>query len=273
MSKSDPSSSKPQGGEFSALDKHGLYKAIYERRDVRAQFIDTTIPDEVLARVLMAAHHAPSVGFMQPWNFIVVKSSPVKQQILNAFQGANEEAAQLFKAEKSNNESREQSYRALKLEGIIEAPINLCITCDRDRVGPVALGRTAQPEMDLYSSVCAVQNLWLAARSEGLGVGWVSIIHKEALHNILGIPENIVPIAYLCMGYTSQFLDQPELATKGWRQRLPLDELISFDRWKDSEHTSTTELQTDNNKEEAGTDDQQNLLELIKDMQKNQTFY
>jgi len=126
---------------------------------------------------------------------------------------------------------RREAYRSLRLEGILEAPVNLCVTCDRDRDGPVVLGRTHQKAMDLYSTVCAVQNLWLAARAEGLGVGWVSIFHKAAIRDILKLPERILPVAYLCIGHVSHFLDQPELAASGWRQRLPLDELIHFDAW------------------------------------------
>lgn len=120
----------------------------------------------------------------------------------------------------------------MKLEGILEAPVNLGITCDRSRAGPVVIGRTHIPEMDLFSSVCAVQNLWLAARCEGLGVGWVSIFDPEALKQTLGLTSpHVVPVAYLCMGWVSHFHEQPELASAGWRERLPLEGLIHFDQW------------------------------------------
>ncbi len=214
---------------FTDTARDAVYQAIFSRRDVRGQFLPTPIPDDVLSRVLMAAHHAPSVGFMQPWNFLVVRSPEVKQRVRSLFDTAHQEAANLFDGE------RRKTYSQLKLEGIVESPINLCITCDRERSGPVVIGRTHIKTMDLYSSVCAVQNLWLAARTEGLGVGWVSIFNQPALQEALGIPERIVPVAYLCIGYVSHFYDKPELETAGWLPRLPLDELVYFDQWGQSD--------------------------------------
>ena len=210
---------------FTPEEREALYKAIFSRRDVRGQFTAEPVDEAVLTRILTAAHHAPSVGFMQPWNFIVIRDPAVKARIHADFTQANEEAAALFTGE------RQALYQRLKLEGIREAPVNLCITCDRERSGPVVLGRTHIPAMDLYSCVCAVQNLWLAARAEGLGVGWVSILHEDTLRAALGIPERIVPIAYLCLGHVSHFHESPELAKAGWRQRLPLEELVFHDRW------------------------------------------
>ncbi len=210
---------------FTGAERDALYKAIFSRRDVRGQFLPDPIPEDVLRRILLAAHHAPSVGFMQPWNFLVITDPAVKARIHADFATANEEAANQFDGE------RRALYSRLKLEGIREAPVNLLVTCDRERAGPVVLGRTHMPTMDLYSCVCAVQNLWLAARAEGLGVGWVSILHESALKAILGVPERIVPIAYLCIGRVSHFEATPELAIKGWRQRLDLDDLIFRDRW------------------------------------------
>jgi len=215
----------PSAQPFSDADRAAVYSAIFNRRDVRGQFLPTPVPDEVLSRVLMAAHHAPSVGFMQPWNFLLVRSDAVKQGVHEIFTAANEEAARMFPDEKR------EIYSRLKLQGILDAPINLCITCDRSRSGPVVLGRTHMPTMDLYSSVCAVQNLWLAARAEGLGVGWVSIFHEKALQDALGIPHHIVPIAYLCIGYVSHFNDKPELEKAGWLPRLPIDQLVYFEQW------------------------------------------
>lgn len=208
---------------LSAEDRRGLYRAILGRRDVRGQFRPDPIPDDLLARVLVAAHYAPSVGFMQPWSFLVVRDPAVRARVKAAFDTANAEAAALFEGE------RAERYRSLKLEGILDAPLNLCVTCDRDRAGPVVLGRTHIPEMDLYSTVCAVQNLWLAARAEGLGLGWVSILDEAALKDILGLPANVVPVAYLCLGRVTEFYDRPELETKGWRRRLPIEELVTLD--------------------------------------------
>ncbi len=211
--------------DFSDQQRAGLYHAIVNRRDVRGQFVPDPIPDAVLARVLTAAHFAPSVGFMQPWSFLILTDPAVKARVHEDFTAANAEAAAMF------DDERQAIYRRLKLEGIREAPINLCITCDRDRAGPVVLGRTHMPAMDIYSTVCAVQNLWLAARAEGLGVGWVSILHPDRLRDLLGIPEKIVPVAYLCLGYVSQFNTRPDLEKAGWRERLPLEGLVHFDRW------------------------------------------
>jgi len=210
---------------FSAAEQAAVYRAIFSRRDVRGQFLPDPVADEQLARLLMAAHHAPSVGFMQPWNFLVVRSTTVKQQVHDIFAQANAEAAQMFPDEKR------EIYSQLKLQGILDAPVNLCLTCDRSRSGPVVLGRTHMPTMDLYSSVCAVQNLWLAARAEGLGVGWVSIFHEKALQDALGIPHHIVPIAYLCIGHVSHFKDRPELETAGWLPRLAVEELVFHEQW------------------------------------------
>lgn len=211
---------------LSESDRRGLYRVLLSRRDVRGQFLPDPIPDETLARILVAAHHAPSVGFMQPWSFILVRSPAIRARVKTAFEQANTEAAALFKGERGD------TYRSLKLEGILDAPINICVTCDRDRAGPVVLGRTHQPEMDLYSTVCAVQNLWLAARAEGLGLGWVSILAEPALKDILGLPDRVVPVAYLCLGRVSHFFAKPELESRGWRKRLDLADLVTLDHWQ-----------------------------------------
>jgi 5,6-dimethylbenzimidazole synthase len=203
----------------------GFYETLFGRRDVRSEFRTTPIPDDVLARLIIAAHHAPSVGLSQPWNFLVVQNQQVKEAIHHAFVEANEEAADMFEGE------RQQQYRQLKLQGILDAPVNLCITCDRQRGGDVVLGRTHQPEMDIYSTVCAVQNLWLSARAEGVGVGWVSIISPEKLGAILNLPSHVVPVAYLCLGYVEYFRQRPELEEKGWESRRPVEELVYTDQW------------------------------------------
>ena len=209
---------------FTASEREAVYRAILERRDCK-RFLPDPIPDDVVARLLVAAHHAPSVGFMQPWNFVVIRSIEVRGRIKSAFERANARASELFTGE------RGAAYRALKLEGIIEAPLNLCVTCDRSRHGPVVLGRTSQPETDLYSTVCAVQNLWLAARVEEVGVGWVSIIDPADLRAILGIPDAVVPVAYLCLGRVAEFPASPELQRLGWLDRIDLAPLVFEDRW------------------------------------------
>ncbi len=210
--------------EFPPSDREAVYRAIDARRDVR-RFRPDTIDAAKLVRILQAAHHAPSVGFMQPWNFVLIHSRAVRERVHAAFVSANREAVQLFENE------RAKQYADLKLEGILDAPFNICVTCDRQRFGPVVLGRTCQPDMDLYSTVCAVQNLWLAARVEGVGVGWVSIIHADELARILELPAQVVPVAYLCVGYPVAFPSEPELQTAGWLPRLDLAEVLRFDTW------------------------------------------
>lgn len=215
-------------GPFSRDEQAAVYRAIYSRRDVRSQFTQRPVDDATLMRLLRAAHHAPSVGFMQPWNFVVIRSAEVKAEVQAAFARANAEAAAMFPQE------RRAIYSAIKLEGIVEAPVNLCITCDRSRGGPVVVGRTHNHEMDLYSAVCAVQNLWLAARAEGVGVGWVSIYHEPEIRAILNLPDHVVPVAYLCLGHVDALYEAPELEVKGWRARLPLEDLIYAERWGQS---------------------------------------
>ena len=211
-------------GAFSEPERAAVYRAIRERRDCR-RFMPDPIPDDLIARLLEAAHHAPSVGFMQPWNFILIRSHEVRRQVLGAFERANARAATRFKG------ARGDLYRSLKLEGILESAFNLCVTCDRSRNGPEVLGRTEQPEMDLYSTVCAVQNLWLAARAEGVGVGWVSIIDSQELTALLGLPDPVVPVAYLCVGRVSEFPPTPELQRAGWLDRMDLASLVFEDHW------------------------------------------
>jgi 5,6-dimethylbenzimidazole synthase len=209
---------------FSPAERAAVYRAIFERRDCR-RFRPDPLPDDLIARLLTAAHHAPSVGFMQPWNFVLIRSREVRRRVEAAFERANAHAAGQFAG------ARGESYRALKLEGIVESALNLCVTCDRSRHGPVVLGRTIQPEMDLYSTVCAVQNLWLAARAEGVGVGWVSILDPADLRALLELPEPVVPVAYLCLGRVAGFPSAPELQRAGWLDRIDLDPLVFEDRW------------------------------------------
>jgi len=202
-----------------------FYEILYGRRDVRGQFLPDDVPDEVLTNILHAAHHAPSVGLSQPWNFILIRDAEQRRNIYDAFVEANDEAAKMF------DEGRRSHYQSLKLQGILDTPLNVCITCDRKRGGPVVLGKTHQAEMDLYSTVCAVQNFWLAARAENVGVGWVSIIQKEKLIELLDLPEGVVPVAYLCVGYVSEFLKKPELELAQWEKRTQLEDMIYTDTW------------------------------------------
>jgi 5,6-dimethylbenzimidazole synthase len=215
----------PADHRFSESERQGLYRAIRERRDVRSHFLPAPIPAPVLARLLQAAHQAPSVGFMQPWDFIVIDSHAVKLAVKAIFARENARAAAHYTA------ARAVLYRRLKLEGIVESPLNLCITCDRRRGGPHVLGRNTVLETDLFSVCLAVQNLWLAARAEGIGVGWVSILDPQQLAQTLQLPAEVYPVAYLCLGYVSEFLAHPELEINGWRSRLPLPGLVHGNTW------------------------------------------
>src|SRR5262245_17348022 len=210
---------------FPEPEARGVYRAITERRDVRGQFLPEPIPEDVVARLLSAAHHAPSVGFMQPWDFILIADRATRTRVKALFDRVNEQAADLHAGDRGT------LYRSLKLEGILDAPLNLCVTCDRNRGGPHVLGRNAVIDTDLFSVCLAVQNLWLAARAEGVGVGWVSILDQAALAKLLCLPEHVYPLAYLCIGYAGEFLAEPELELKGWRTRIPLLELVHSKTW------------------------------------------
>jgi 5,6-dimethylbenzimidazole synthase len=216
---------------LSNQEKKGLYKAIFSRRDVRSHFIaEKDIPHDTLARVLNAAHHAPSVGFSQPWNFILIKDMTTRKRVKQSF----EKEFQKSISSLDSDPLRQKKYSSLKLEGILESPLNICVTYDSTRFGPFVLGRTSIPETGTYSVCCAIQNLWLAARAEGIGVGWVSILSMEDLKKILSIPLSVTPIAYLCLGYVTEFADKPDLEKTGWLPRLKLKEVIYYENWGDS---------------------------------------
>ena len=221
-----------QSGLFSEEERTGVYRAIHERRDVRSQFLPDAVADEVLGRILNAAHHAPSVGFMQPWDFVVIRDVSVRRAVCSIFERAKIRAAEAYQGE------QRKLYDSMKLAGIAEAPLNICVTCDRERRRGSGLGRQTDPDVDLYSTVCAVQNLWLAARAESLGVGWVSILDYDELKAILGIPASLTVVAYLCVGYVSGFRMQPDLEENGWESREALARLVHFDSWGSHEGTT-----------------------------------
>ncbi len=217
------------GGEFSDEEKKGLYKAIYSRRDVRSRFTGRPIEDGVLSKILNAAHHAPSVGFSQPWNFILIKDGGVKKKVKESFDREKARSSRLVEG------PRRAKYASLKLEGIMESPVNLCVTYDPTKFGPFVIGRSSIPEAGLYSVCCAIQNLWLAARAEGVGLGWVSILSNETLREVLCLPEHVVPVAYLCLGHVDEFAGKPDLEAAGWLPRLGLTDVVFYERWNDRE--------------------------------------
>ena len=202
-----------------------LNDAIRGRRDVRTGFRLDPIPDDVLLRVLDAAHHAPSVGFSQPWDFLVVRDVPTRERVRTIVHRDRDRYAASLPA------ARAAAFARLKVESILDTPLNVVVTSDPTRGGRHVLGRQTQPQMASFSTACAVQNLWLAARAEGLGVGWVSFFTERELAAELGLPEHVEIVAYLCVGYVDEFAAEPELATAGWARRRPLSWAVHDEAW------------------------------------------
>ncbi len=212
-------------GDFSPEEKDGFYKAVFSRRDVRSHFTSEPIDEKALTRILNAAHHAPSVGFSQPWNFILVKNKDTRKQVRDSFDRERIRSSTLVE------DPKRSKYLSLRLEGILDCAVNICITYDPTKFGPFVIGRSSIPETGIYSVCCAIQNLWLAARAEGIGVGWVSILSNDDLKKILEIPEHVVPVAYLCLGHVSNFADKPDLESAGWLPRLGLKDVVFYEKW------------------------------------------
>ncbi|WHY73226.1 5,6-dimethylbenzimidazole synthase [Fictibacillus enclensis] len=211
---------------FTNDEKEAVYKVIAARRDVRS-FLPDPVPDEAVYSILQAAHQAPSVGFMQPWNFILVTSEEVKNRM--AWAADKERRALAIHYE---DDSRSSMFMNLKIEGIKEAPLTICVTCDPTRGGSHVLGRNSIPETDRMSTACAIQNMWLASCAEGLAMGWVSFYKKADIRDILHIPPHIEPVALLSLGYTEDYPQKPILETEKWENRKELDSLIYSDRWE-----------------------------------------
>lgn len=208
---------------FSSAEQQAIYRAIYERRDMR-HFVPGELPGDCLARLLAAAHMAPSVGFMQPWRFIHIQSPEIREQL---YYIVDKERINTAKA----LGEREDEFMALKVEGIRECAevLVVCLSDNRERY---IFGRRTLPQMDLASASCAIQNMWLAARAEGIGMGWVSIFEPEQLSALLKLPDNAEAIAILCLGQVNKFYDQPMLEQQGWDQRQPLEDLLMTDNWE-----------------------------------------
>lgn len=213
---------------FVQHEKDAVYKAIFSRRDVRTKYLEKKIAGSVLARILNAAHHAPSVGFSQPWDFILISDRKIRERIKQSFMEEFQKSVKMLESD----QERQRKYTSLKLEGILESALNICITYDPNKFGPFVLGRTSISETGVYSVCCAIQNLWLAARAEGLGVGWVSIVSNCKIREILEIPDEVSPVAYLCLGYVSEFEDTPDLERSGWLPRLNLENVVCYEKWR-----------------------------------------
>ena len=207
---------------FSLPEQQAVYRAIFERRDMR-HFSGGSVPDDQLQRLLAAAHHAPSVGFMQPWRFIRVRSRALRESLHALVEQERVLTAQALG-------QREDEFMKLKVQGLLEAAEVLVVALPPGREAHI-FGRRTLPEMDLASAACAIQNLWLAARAEGLGMGWVSIFDPLQLAPLLGMPEGSRPIAILCLGPVPDFYSQPMLQTEKWACREALADLVFDDRW------------------------------------------
>ncbi|MDT7588785.1 MAG: 5,6-dimethylbenzimidazole synthase, partial [Pseudonocardiales bacterium] len=206
-----------------------LYDVINRRRDVRGQFTGEPLAAGVLDRVLEAAHAAPSVGLSQPWDFVLVRDDRTKL----TFRDHVREQRDSF-AETLDRERRER-FAGIKIEGILESTLSVVVSYDASRGAPAVLGRHSIPDAGLYSVCLAIQNLWLAATAEGLGVGWVSFYREPFLASLLGMPAGVRPLAWLCLGPVTHLETVPDLERHGWRSRRPLAQAVHHGRW--GEHT------------------------------------
>ncbi|MER6995843.1 nicotinate-nucleotide--dimethylbenzimidazole phosphoribosyltransferase [Streptomyces sp. NPDC000410] len=205
---------------YDDAEREAVLRVMRERRDIRNGFRSDPIPHEVLLRVLEAAHTAPSVGHSQPWDFVVIRSAETRRSMHELAQRQREAYA------KSLPKGRAKQFKELKIEAILDTPVNIVVTADPTRGGRHTLGRHTQPQMAPYSSALAVENLWLAARAEGLGVGWVSFFDEREMVRALGLPEHLEVVAYLCVGYVDEFPEEPELMQAGWSKRRPLSWVV-----------------------------------------------
>ncbi|WP_406859784.1 nicotinate-nucleotide--dimethylbenzimidazole phosphoribosyltransferase [Streptomyces sp. HUAS MG47] len=205
---------------YDEAEREAVLRVMRERRDIRNGFRSDPIPHEVLLRVLEAAHTAPSVGHSQPWDFVVIRSAETRRSMHELATRQREAYA------KSLPKGRAKQFKELKIEAILDTPVNIVVTADPTRGGRHTLGRHTQPQMAPYSSALAVENLWLAARAEGLGVGWVSFFDEREMVRALGLPEHLEVVAYLCVGYVDEFPEEPELMQAGWSKRRPLSWVV-----------------------------------------------
>lgn len=208
---------------YSDADRAAIYKVISQRRDMRRFCPDSAVPQQVLHRLLCAAHSAPSVGLMQPWRFIRVTDRRRRREIHALVDAERHRTAAALG-------SREAEFLALKVEGVLDCAELLVVALGEGRERHV-FGRRTMPHMDLASVWCAIQNLWLAARAEGLGMGWVSLFDPEQLARLLGLPAGAEPVAVLCLGPVPDFPDRPSLEIDGWATARPLADLVYHNSW------------------------------------------
>jgi 5,6-dimethylbenzimidazole synthase len=207
---------------FSDQEIAAVYRAIRERRDMR-HFTDAPVPAEQLARLIGAAHDAPSVGFMQPWRFVRVTDRAIRVALHDIV-----ETERLATAEALNE--RADEFMRLKVQGILDCGEVLIVALMENRERHI-FGRRTLPEMDLASVACAIQNMWLAARAEGLGMGWVSLFDIAAVQRLFHMPADAKPVAILCLGHVERFYEKPMLQEEGWAQRLSISSCVDENRW------------------------------------------
>jgi 5,6-dimethylbenzimidazole synthase len=207
---------------FSAAERQAVYRAIFERRDMR-HFSGGSVTAGQMQRLLTAAHHAPSVGFMQPWRFVRIAQLELRQQLHALVDAERVQTARALG-------EREDEFMKLKVEGVLDAAEVWVVALAEGREQHV-FGRRTLPQMDLASAACAIQNLWLAARAEGLGMGWVSMFEPGAVRSLLNMPEGADPVAVLCLGPVHEFYEEPMLQQERWRRRTPLAGLLFEDSW------------------------------------------
>ena len=210
---------------YGDAERHVVHRVLAERRDVRRGFVDVPVDDEVLGRILASAHRAPSVGLSQPWDFLLIREVATRRAVRDLAAAQRDAFAASLPAD------RRARFDGLKVEAILEAPLNIAVTCDSGRGGRHVLGRHADPRTTAFSTATAVQNLWLAARAEGVGVGWVSFFDPDDVARVLGLPAHAELVAYLCVGHVAAFGDTPELVRSGWAARRPLSWTIHHERW------------------------------------------
>lgn len=210
--------------QFNLTEQHLLEEIMLARRDVRGnRFSSDPVSDSIVKKILEAASWAPSVGFSQPWEFVIIRDEQTKQQVVDSFNRVNAEAKNQFSNDK------QALYTQLKLEGIQEAPVNVAVFYRPSKL-PV-LGQSSMLETGRYSVVCAIQNMWLFARAMNIGMGWVSILEPNEVKSILNAPDDSEFIAYLCLGYVKEFLEKPELEQLQWEKRKPIQSSLYFDSY------------------------------------------
>ena len=226
----------PAFNRFSDAEIAAVYRVIRERRDMR-HFNSTPIPADQLARLIEAAHYAPSVGFMQPWRFVRVSDRALRVALHGVVEAERRATAEAL-------DQRSDEFMRLKVEGMLDCAEVLVVGLMENRERHI-FGRRTLPEMDLASVACAIQNLWLAARAEGLGMGWVSLFDVEAIQRLLHMPADAKPVAILCIGHVDRFYDEPMLQLEGWAKRMPVHSCVAENGWPEGEKRVDSEVDSE----------------------------